>query len=79
MEQAKKILNIAIAFSIMLCSLSIFIYSLKGTSVNAKPMGNYSPVGIVTDGGVIAVIGYNATNGDIKILAQKKGREMAGK
>ncbi len=80
MEKTRKILNISIALSIVLCSLSIFIYSLNYKTATAKPVNtmldnDYKLAGIVddgphSDGTFVKVIGYNETSGEIKVMAQ---------
>ena len=61
MELTKKILNVSIAISMVLLSISVFIYSVKDNKANAAPQ-------MTSDGFVVAgvavgertvVIGYN--------------------
>lgn len=66
MELTKKILNISIAFSIVLLSLSVFIYSIKDSKATANPVGDaygYSPVGAVLKNGTVYVVGYKYSAG----------------
>ncbi|MCX6320231.1 MAG: hypothetical protein NTX93_00275 [Bacteroidia bacterium] len=77
MERTKRILNISIAISIVLCSLSIFIYSLKNNTANAQPVvpaDVYKAIDVLystSSAGYedIIVIGYNEQTKNIKILA----------
>lgn len=82
MERTKRILNIAIAISIVLCSMSIFIYSISPAKASTSAQNSaegYIPVGIEVNnaGGpdIIQVIGYNKDLPEgqkIKILARQK-------
>ncbi len=61
METTKKILNVSIAISIVLLSLSVFIYSVKDNKAIAAP--EMTSDGFVIAGVAVgertAVIGYN--------------------
>jgi hypothetical protein len=79
LDRSNKFLNISIAISIVLCSLSLFIYSISDVkAAPAKVESSISkdafvPVGIfVRNNGVVLVIGYNSTTNDIQVLAEKK-------
>lgn len=77
MERTKKFLNISIAISIILCSLSIFIFSIGNAYANPTTSklpvetDEYTPVGIHVSnfgsGDIVSVIGYNKT----KVQGQK--------
>jgi hypothetical protein len=87
MERSKKILNIAIAISIVLCSLSLFLYSVNSNKAIAQPLTvNNAPV-VTPDGytvidvlymtssngyNYIKVLGYNEKTNDIKVLKSIK-------
>jgi hypothetical protein len=83
MNQTKKILNIAIAISIVLCSISLFIYSLKFSPLNAQnsapPPQSYKVVGLNFAGldrgyGRVVIYGYDPTKPvgqQIRILANE--------
>ena len=63
METTKKILNVAIAISIVLLSLSVFIYSVKDNKAIAAPQMTSDGDGFVVAGVAVGertvVIGYN--------------------
>ncbi len=72
MELTKKILNVSIAISLVLLSLSVFIYSVRDNKAIAAPevaKDGYVVVGIRHTGSTINVVGYNPKLNDIKILA----------
>jgi|SaaInlLV_10m_DNA_2_1039722.scaffolds.fasta_scaffold64973_1 hypothetical protein len=82
-NKSKTILNISIALSIVLCSLSLFLYSCQINPAKAATEATitddgYEAVGVFIDragnaqGNEMAVIGYNSTTGDMKILAKKR-------
>jgi hypothetical protein len=79
MELTKKILNISIAFGIVCLSLSALIYSARDSKAIAAPQNNgnnYEVAGIAQVMMDFAVIGYNRTTGDMKILARESVKEM---
>lgn len=81
MEPTKKILNIAIAVSIVTLSVSAFVYSVKENKAVASPQSptnEFKPVGVFTKEGkdnlgdkrtFIYVVGYNSSTKEIKKLA----------
>ncbi len=75
MDKTKQTLNIALSLSIILCSLSIFIISIKGTTAigQISTQNGFQAVGVVNGGiDVYDVIGFNAKTGETKILAKGK-------
>ena len=72
MEKTKKFLTISIGISIILCSLSLLVISIKGNTANAQAL---LPNGYVVAGlqhianYQYCVVGYNAKTGDVKALA----------
>lgn len=76
MDLTKKVLNVAIAFSMVMLSLGVFIYSIRDSKAIAAP--EMTPDGYVVagsaafPGGDIAVIGYNPKTKDSKVLAYKR-------
>lgn len=85
MDTTKKLLNISIAVSIVLCSLSLFIYCIKCEPLKAAntkaETGDYIPVGILidkpfSDETFCTVIGYNGNvpwgEKKIVVLASEK-------
>ena len=78
-EKSKTFLNISIAVSITICSLSLLIYTLnnnpaKADPINPTPVNGYKLAGVVssasTAGFYVRVIGYNETTGEVKVLAK---------
>ncbi len=84
MEISKKVLNFSIAFSIVMLSLSVFVYSLKDSKAYATPpqasADGFEAIGVTTyQYGVTAwsaVIGYNAKTKEMKSLARKSAKEL---
>lgn len=80
MELTKKILHISIAFGIVCLSLSALIYSVKDNkAIAAPPQANkdgYIVAGITPIMMDIAVIGYNPTTGDMKLLARENSKQL---
>jgi len=78
MELTKKILNISIATSIVLLSLSVFIYSIRDNKAIAAPQtdSGYIVAGVVNvpygNSVITKVIGYNQKTAEIRVLAQQK-------
>lgn len=77
MDATKKILNISLALGFVLCSLSLFIFSLKSFTANAKPrngkQGDYEVAGIISSGiNSWEILGYNPVNGDVKVVGKYK-------
>ena len=68
MDLTKKILNVSIAISIVLLSLSVFIYSIRDSKAIAKPIPDpegYTPVGVMrkANDGTLWVVGYKYSLG----------------
>lgn len=75
MELTKKILNISIAISIITCSFALFIYSIKGNTVNAQTTSynGFDVIGVLNGGvGKYDIIGFNPKTGQTKILGYGK-------
>ena len=75
MDKAKKLLNISIGISLVLCSFSLLIFSTRNNIAKAQNVsqGNYVVVGLLNEGiGKYCVIGYNKETGGTKILAHGK-------
>jgi len=73
MDKTKKILNIATGISIVICSISLFIFSIQGNTAHAQiPTPNgFQVVGVLNGGvGVYDVIGFNPKTGETKILGK---------
>ena len=82
MDTTKKILNISLALGLVLCSLSLFIFSIKSNTAGAQQRmpprpggpggpGGYIVAGIVSSGvNHYDIIGYNPENGGVKVLAK---------
>ena len=90
MDQTKKILNVAIAFSIVILSLSVFIYSIRDSKAIAKPEAdkdgyvvagtafgriNNSMVSTQYKQGYL-VLGYNPKTGHMKVLATREEADL---
>ncbi len=83
MLSVQKILRVSLAFSMVVCSLSILIYTIKLNPAHAAPPAPQSsgpvPIGIIhrelqqdgTPGFLIHVIGYDAMEKKIKVLEKE--------
>lgn len=76
MDLTKKILNVAIAFSIVVLSISIFIYSIRDSKAIAAPemsVDGYAIAGAsISAAGDIVIMGYNPKTKDSKVLSYKR-------
>ena len=64
MRNSKMFFNISVAISILLCSLSLFIYSCQSKPENKINDDGYKIAGVVDcNGSNVRVIGYNPTTG----------------
>jgi hypothetical protein len=75
MEKTKFFLNVAIGISIIICSFSLLIFSIKGNTANAQSASrnDYQAVGVLGAGiDKYVVVGYNYKTGDTKIIANSK-------
>lgn len=80
MESTQKILRLAVAFCLVVLSLSTFIFSIRDNSAMAAtpPADEYSPVGTYIINGpdehgnqqtYICIVGYNAATKKVKQLS----------
>jgi len=72
MNQAKNILRVSAAISILLCSVSLFIFSIKGNTATAqiRPANDFQAIGVLGAGiGKYVVVGYNPKTGVTKIIS----------
>ena len=77
MEVTKKIFNIAIAFSVVTLSISVFIYSIRDNRAMAAAPEMTDDGYIVAGtafyvGGDVGVVGYNPKTKDTKLIGFKK-------
>ena len=77
MRSATFFLKISFAASLLLCSISLLIFSLKGSPANAQTrnlkLGDYVVAGIVSCGvNKYEKIGYNPINGDVTVIGKYK-------
>lgn len=82
-EKSKKVLNFSAAIGIIFISVSTFLYVLNYSPAKAdnqnlrnnNTLTGFVPVGIITrqlqGGQECRVVGYNASTGEIKVLAKK--------
>jgi hypothetical protein len=69
-DRSRKFLNFSAAISMILCSLSLLVYSLKSNSAKAAPSHSVSKVaGVATVNNHCYVIGYS-DDGRPEILGQ---------
>ena len=70
MELTRKILNVAIAFAIVVYSIIIFIFSVRSnTAIAQSPtgsIGEWVPFNLYDHGDVKVVIGFNSKTGETK-------------
>lgn len=76
MDLTKKILNVAIAFSMITLSTAVFIYSIRDSKAIAAPemsMDGYAVAGAsISAAGDIVIMGYNPKTKDSKVLSYKR-------
>ena len=72
MEKTKKFLNISIGISIILCSLSLLVFSVKQNTATAKPqpIPSFQPVGVAMYDKQYLVFGYNTSTLDVVVLGR---------
>ena len=73
MDKTKKIINVAVGISIVLCSFSLFIFSIKENTANAQTLApnTFQVVGVLNAGvGIYDVIGFNPKTGETKIVGK---------
>ena len=78
MDKTKKFLQFAVAFGIIMLSLSAFIYSIRDSRAIAAPLPDMGKDGYVIVGcGQLSnsdwyIVGYHPESRDIKMLARQK-------
>lgn len=85
MEQTKKMLSVSLSICLVLCSLSVFIYSIRHKTVTAStPPSNinqYVPVGIYVEKleryDIIRVVSYNESAGFDKRIILSDGKKIS--
>jgi len=79
-ETTKKILNLAIAFAIVVCSISIFIFSLRSNNAIAQSsigtISDWIPVHLYDHGDLKVVIGFNSKTGETKPIGTITHQEL---
>ena len=84
MDKTKKFLNIAIGFGIIVCSLSLLIFSARQNKVLAQAPATL-PNGVIVAGTVMMgsgfnvdyyVMGYDPKDGKVSVLGKISPKEM---